>query len=93
MHAPTNPKPANLKPAKFMPLAALLASAAATSLTLAPKAASAISLADACEKFASKIQAALAAGDTAKAKMIYSEGSERIASRFNGASCPNVVAP
>jgi hypothetical protein len=60
-------------------------------LTTAP--AKAVSLDEACGIFASKIQAALAAGDTAKAQKIYSEGTQRIASHFNGASCPNIQAP
>ena len=67
------------------------ASFAMAGLTPAP--AKAVSLDQACSMFAAKIQAALNAGDTAKAKMIFSEGSQRIASRFNGASCPNVQAP
>jgi hypothetical protein len=33
------------------------------------------------------------AGDTAKAQQVYSVGSQRIASRFNGATCPNVQPP
>ena len=60
-------------------------------LTTAP--AKAVSLDEACGIFASKIQAALAAGYTAKAQKIYSEGTQRIASHFNGASCPNIQAP
>lgn len=36
---------------------------------------------------------AQAAGDIQKAQTIFQEGSARIASRFNGASCPNVKAP
>jgi hypothetical protein len=32
-------------------------------------------------------------GDTAKAQKIYQVGSQRIASRFNGATCPNVQPP
>jgi hypothetical protein len=67
------------------------ASFAMAGLTTAP--AKAVSLDQACSMFAAKIQAALSAGDTAKAQRIFSEGSQRIASRFNGASCPNIQAP
>jgi hypothetical protein len=67
------------------------ASFAMAGLTTAP--AEAVSLDQACAMFAAKIQDALSAGDTAKAQMIFSEGSQRIASRFNGASCPNIQAP
>ena len=77
-------------------LAALAGSAATASFTiigLTPTPAKAVSLDQACSKFAAKIQAALSAGDTAKAQMIFSEGSQRIASHFNGASCPNIQAP
>jgi len=34
-----------------------------------------------------------AAGDKQKAQTIYTEGSKRIASKFNGATCSNVTAP
>jgi len=36
---------------------------------------------------------AVASGDTAKARQVYTEGSKRVASHFNGATCPNVKAP
>jgi hypothetical protein len=36
---------------------------------------------------------AVASGDTVKARQIYTEGSKRVASHFNGATCPNVKAP
>jgi hypothetical protein len=55
--------------------------------------AEAVSLDQACSIFSAKLQAALTAGDTAKAQKIFSEGTQRIASRFNGASCPNIQAP
>jgi hypothetical protein len=77
-------------------LAALAGSVATASFTvvgLTPTPAKAVSLDQACSMFAAKIQAALSAGDTAKAQMIFSEGSQRIASHFNGASCPNIQAP
>jgi hypothetical protein len=60
-------------------------------LTVAP--ARAVSLDEACAKFAAKLNAAVAAGDTKQAKTIYTQGSERVASRFNGATCPNVKPP
>jgi hypothetical protein len=53
----------------------------------------AVSLDQACSMFSAKLQAAVNAGDTAKAQKIFSEGSQRIASRFNGATCPNIQAP
>ena len=52
-----------------------------------------MSLEEACGKFAGKLSAAQAAGDTQKAQTIYQKGSARIASKFNGASCPNVKPP
>jgi hypothetical protein len=51
------------------------------------------SLEQACARFSSKVDAAVAAGDTAKAQQIYKEGSKRVAANFNGATCPNVKAP
>ena len=77
-------------------LATLAGSVATASFAMAgltPAPAKAVSLDQACSMFAAKLQAAISAGDTAKAQMIFSEGSQRIASRFNGASCPNVQAP
>ena len=53
----------------------------------------AVTLDEACAKFAAKLGEAQASGDADKAKTIYSKGSKRIASRFNGATCPNVKAP
>jgi hypothetical protein len=55
--------------------------------------AQAITVDQACEKFASKLSEAQASGDKQKAQQVYSQGSQRIASKFNGASCPNVKAP
>ena len=52
-----------------------------------------VSLDEACGIFAGKLSAAQAAGNTQKAQTIYQKGSARIASKFNGASCPNVKAP
>ena len=74
-----------------------IASATTTATALialaAPAGVQAISLDQACQTFAAKLSAAQASGDTQKAQTIYSEGSQRIASRFNGATCPNVTAP
>jgi len=66
--------------------------AAAISL-VAPAWAQPLSLDQACQKFADKLSTAQAAGDAKKAQAVYSEGSKRIASRFQGASCPNVKPP
>ncbi len=68
-------------------LAALLVASAV------PASVRAISLDDACKTFQSKLSAAQASGDNAKAQEIYQKGSQRIASKFNGATCPNVKAP
>jgi hypothetical protein len=70
---------------------ALAVAAAALGVAAAP--ASAISLDDACARFASKLSDAVKSGDPANAQQVYSVGSQRIASRFNGASCPNVQPP
>jgi len=43
--------------------------------------------------FASKLQAAQAAGNTIQAQAIDSEDSQLIASPFNGATCPHVKTP
>jgi len=53
----------------------------------------AITLNQACEKFANKLSEAKASGDKQKADQVFSQGSKRIASKFNGATCPNVKAP
>jgi hypothetical protein len=68
--------------------------AAATVVScLVPLSVRAMSLDQACQMFASKLNAAQAAGDTQKSQMIYQEGSRRIASRFNGATCPTIKPP
>jgi hypothetical protein len=59
----------------------------------APLGGQAVTLDQACQKFAGKLSAAQTSGDKQKAQTIYTEGSKRIASRFNGATCPNVTAP
>ena len=59
----------------------------------APAGAQAVSLDQACQKFADKLSAAQAAGDKQQAQTVYTEGSKRIASKFNGATCSNVTAP
>jgi len=55
--------------------------------------AQAVSLDQACQTFASKLSAAQASGDKDKAQKIYTQGSKRIASKFNGATCAKVKAP
>ena len=71
----------------------LLAAAAVLLALVAPAAVKAVSLDQACQTFAGKLAAAQKAGDLQKAQEIYATGSKRIASRFNGASCPTVKAP
>ena len=70
-----------------------LALASALIALAAPAGAQAVSLDQACQKFAAKLSAAQAAGDKQKAQTIYAEGSKRIASKFKGATCSNVTAP
>lgn len=70
-----------------------LAPLAALATGLAGPAQAKPSLEQACARFSSKMDAAIAAGDTAKAQQIYKEGSKRVAANFNGATCPNVKAP
>lgn len=70
-----------------------LLSAVALLAVSAPIGVKAISLDQACQRFADKLSAAQAAGDAQKAQQIYAEGTQRIAGRFNGATCPNVQAP
>ncbi len=60
---------------------------------VAPARVQAVSLDQACQKFSSKLSAAQASGDKQKAQTVYAEGSQRIAKKFNGATCPNVKAP
>jgi hypothetical protein len=71
----------------LLPAAAILLSLAA------PAGVQAVSLDEACQTFVSKLNAAQKAGDAQKAQQIYTKGSQRIASKFNGATCPNVSAP
>jgi hypothetical protein len=71
----------------------LAAAAAAFVACAVPSAARAITLDQACQRFADKLQAAVATGDTQKAQQVYAVGTQRIAGRFNGATCPNVKAP
>jgi len=52
-----------------------------------------MTLDQACAKFSGKVNAAVASGDMAKARKIYAEGGKRVATHFNGATCPNVKAP
>jgi len=67
--------------------------AAAAGLLMAVPARAAMTLDQACTTFAGKVNAAVASGDLTKARKIYAEGSKRVASRFNGATCPDVKAP
>jgi len=67
-----------------------IASVAMASLAMP---AQAMNLSDACARFASKLNAAVQAGNSAKAQEIYQVGSQRIANNFNGATCPNVQPP
>ncbi|MFM7312501.1 MAG: hypothetical protein ACKO0M_04925 [Cyanobium sp.] len=71
----------------------VLAIASALMALAAPAGVQAISLDQACQRFADKLNAAQASGDPQKAQNVYSEGSKRIASKFNGPTCPNVTAP
>lgn len=61
--------------------------------TIATVPARAVSLDQACATYAEKLNAAVAAGDTQKAKAIYQQGRDRIAAKFGGANCPNVKPP
>ncbi len=59
----------------------------------APVAVKAVTLDQACQKFSSKLTEAQASGDKQKVQNVYTQGSQRIAKKFNGATCPNVKAP
>ena len=72
---------------------ALLAALAAGPIVLSGSAQAKPSLEEACARFSNKLDSAVAAGDTAKARQIYQEGSKRVAANFNGATCPNIKAP
>jgi len=71
----------------------LLVCAAALVALVAPSGVQATTLEQACQTFAARLNAAKASGDQQKAQSIYTKGSQRIASRFNGATCPTVTAP
>ncbi len=73
-------------------LALSLSAALAPGLVGTP-ARAAMTLDQACAKFGGKVNAAVASGDLAKARKIYAEGGKRVATHFNGATCPNVKAP
>ena len=73
-------------------LALSLSAALAPGLVGTP-ARAAMTLGQACTKFGGKVNDAIASGDLAKARKIYAEGGKRVASHFNGATCPNVKAP
>lgn len=68
-------------------------SAALAPALLGTPARAAMTLDQACTKFGGKVNDAVASGDLGKARQIYAEGSKRVASHFNGATCPNVKAP
>ena len=70
-----------------------LAAAALLLAFSAPTAVNAVTLDQACQKFASKLTEAQASGDKQKVQNVYNQGSQRIAKKFNGATCPNVKAP
>ena len=53
----------------------------------------AVSLQEACQRFEAKLKQAQASNDPAQVQKVYNKGSERIASRFNGATCPGIKAP
>ena len=74
-------------------LLALSLSAAIAPGLVATPARAAMTLEQACTKFGGKVNDAKASGDLGKARKIYAEGGKRVASRFNGATCPNVKAP
>jgi hypothetical protein len=73
----------------------LLATAAAAALltSLVPAGVQAKTLDQACQKFASHLEKAKVSGDKQKVQTVYTQGSQRIAKKFNGATCPNVKAP
>ena len=70
-----------------------LAAAALLIAFSAPVAVKAVTLDEACQKFSSKLTEAQASGDKQKVQNVYTQGSQRIAKKFNGATCPNVKAP
>ena len=70
-----------------------LATAALFLAFSAPVAVKAVTLDQACQKFSSKLTEAQASGDKQKVQNVYTQGSQRIAKKFNGATCPNVKAP
>jgi hypothetical protein len=70
-----------------------LTAAVALLAIAAPMAGRSVTLDEACQKFASKLSTAQKAGNKQQAQEIYAKGSKRIASKFQGATCPNVKAP
>jgi hypothetical protein len=67
--------------------------AAAVLLTLsAPADVQSVNLDQACQKFSSKLTEAQASGDRQKVQNVYTQGSQRIAKKFNGATC-SIVKP
>ena len=72
------------------PMRPQLIAAAALLALAAPVGIRAVTVDEACQTFAGKLSAAQKAGDKQKAQEIYSVGSQRIATKFNGDTCPNV---
>ena len=77
----------------FLAMRSVLIAAGVAFAVAAPLSAGAVTKDEACQTFATKLNAAQASGDKAKAQEIYTKGSQRIAKKFNGATCPNVKAP
>jgi hypothetical protein len=80
-------------PAETLHLRPQLIAAAALLAIAAHVGVRAVTVDEACKTFAGKLSAAQKAGDKQKAQDIYTKGSQRIAKKFNGATCPNVKAP
>lgn len=72
-------------------LVAIAGSLALTVIGVAP--AGAVSLQEACQRFEAKLKQAQASNDPAQVQKVYTKGAQRIASRFNGATCPGIKAP
>jgi hypothetical protein len=84
----------NVMPMKTSALLLAFSLTAAAGMALVGSPARAfMTLDQACTKFSGKVNDAVASGNLTKARQIYAEGSKRVASHFNGATCPNVKAP
>ena len=91
VHTSSGARLLNKSPALLTPLLVIASTIAFTAA--APLSAGALTKDEACITFGSKLVAAQSSGDKAKAQEIYQKGSQRIAKKFNGATCPNVKAP